>query len=162
LAAANSAGYGNFYIRSEGRRSIVDCAHRVAYRLSVGPIPEGHVVAHRCDVPGCCNPAHLFACTQAVNLEDCHRKGRHSHGADHSALLRATWTVERRELRAYITTRRAARLKARRQSDAGVPTDHKWCQRCESWLPPSGFHRHKNRPDGLHVYCRTCRSQRQH
>lgn len=51
-------------------------AHRVAWELCRGPIPDGLKVCHTCDVPRCCNPAHLFIGTQQDNLADARRKGR--------------------------------------------------------------------------------------
>jgi hypothetical protein len=51
-------------------------AHRVAWQLTYGAIPKGLCVCHRCDVPRCCNPAHLFLGTQADNLNDARAKGR--------------------------------------------------------------------------------------
>lgn len=50
--------------------------HRLVYTLLVGPIQEGHVVAHRCDNPPCFNPEHLFACTEKENMQDAGQKKR--------------------------------------------------------------------------------------
>lgn len=66
----NKQGYG--IVSFNGRKS----AHRLAWELSKGPIPEGMCVCHRCDVPWCCNPAHLFLATSAENIRDASDKGR--------------------------------------------------------------------------------------
>ncbi len=68
--------------RWRGRRKL---AHRVAYELMVGPIPDGLHVLHRCDNPRCINPVHLFLGTQADNNADKDAKGRHRapKGEDH-------------------------------------------------------------------------------
>jgi hypothetical protein len=42
-------------------------AHRVAYELLVGPIPDGMHLDHLCRTPACVNPAHLEPVTPRVN-----------------------------------------------------------------------------------------------
>jgi hypothetical protein len=62
-AATTSAGYGQF--RVDGRWGM---AHRFAYELLVGPIPQDLQIDHLCRTPLCVNPAHLEPVTQQENL----------------------------------------------------------------------------------------------
>jgi HNH endonuclease len=64
-----------------GRLWVVDtkseqAAHRVAWQVTYGFIPDGIQVCHRCDNPPCCNPDHLFLGTKHDNMQDCAGKGR--------------------------------------------------------------------------------------
>lgn len=55
-------------------------AHRLFYTWYKGEIPDGMFVLHRCDVPSCVNPDHLFLGTAKSNAKDMVKKGRNKHG----------------------------------------------------------------------------------
>ncbi len=61
-------------------RGGTEVAHRVAYEIVHGPIPEGLVVRHDCDTPACCNPTHLRTGTHADNVRDRVLRGRSAVG----------------------------------------------------------------------------------
>lgn len=65
--ATTPKGYGHMGWREDGRR-VDEYAHRVAYQLERGAIPEGLEIDHKCGVRSCCNPAHLEAVTHAENV----------------------------------------------------------------------------------------------
>lgn len=72
----SNTGYGSICINYKTRS-----AHRLAWELANGRIPDGKSILHRCDNPACVNPDHLFAGTQDDNMKDMMRKGRSSRGS---------------------------------------------------------------------------------
>lgn len=62
-ATKTQGGYGR--LRVDGQFWV---AHRYAYEMMVGPIPEGLVLDHLCKVRHCVNPGHLQAVTHTENV----------------------------------------------------------------------------------------------
>lgn len=60
---ALASGYGVLGI--DGRNVF---AHRFAYELLIGPIPEGLTLDHLCRIRRCCNPSHLEIVTRGENV----------------------------------------------------------------------------------------------
>lgn len=70
-------GEGYAFIYQDGKEQGI---HRVIYRECFGEIPEGIVVRHKCDNPGCINPEHLELGTKAENARDAVERGRNAFG----------------------------------------------------------------------------------
>lgn len=80
IGSTDKAGYGHLNLGDLPR-----LAHRAVLILDGRPIPKGAVVCHRCDVPRCVRPSHLFVGTMADNQSDMARKGRAARGTRHPA-----------------------------------------------------------------------------
>ena len=65
VGAVDSNGYGAVKVNGK-RRST----HRVAFELYKGPLPEGTVACHTCNVKPCVNPDHLYAGSRSDNMRD--------------------------------------------------------------------------------------------
>lgn len=108
--------YGTFDMGSGRADRQCTTAHRVAWILTSGPIPDGLLVCHHCDNPPCCNPAHLFLGDQSANMQDCVAKDRFNHEGRSVAQLAKTHCPQGHPYDASNTYRR--------------PNGHRVCSEC--------------------------------
>ena len=106
--SVNNRGYGEY--RHDGRKRY---AHRVSWAIAHGAMPgAGLCVLHRCDVPRCVNPSHLFIGTQHENIADMHSKGRYRNGISRGEKANRSHLTNERVLQ-IISDTRPQRLVAR-------------------------------------------------
>jgi hypothetical protein len=90
-------GYGHFDY--QGKTWL---AHRLAYWIEHGGIPDGMDILHHCDNPRCVRPGHLVAGTATDNMQDMLRKGRaNKPSKERSGLARTTMNDVREIRRLY-------------------------------------------------------------
>ena len=89
-------------------------AHRVAWELAYGQVPNGLFVCHRCDNPPCVRPEHLFLGTARDNTQDAIAKGRFVFN------LRPETTRGEANGRAKITEDQVREIRKRRESGVGT------------------------------------------
>ena len=65
--ASTIRGYGQLHLTTQPKKRMI-LAHRFAYELLVGPIPEGLELDHLCRQPLCVNPAHLEPVMHGENV----------------------------------------------------------------------------------------------
>lgn len=102
--ALTPKGYGQITEGGHAGRRLV--AHRLAYELVIGPIPDGHDIDHHCENKACCNPAHLEPVTRQDNMLRFH--GQRTHCRYGHALDGVT----------------------KAKTPAGRPTQHRYCKAC--------------------------------
>lgn len=75
--AKNGKGRGKMGVNGK----FVD-AHKLAYLLFVGNVPDGTLVCHHCDNTSCVRDSHLFLGTAKDNSQDREAKGRGNRPTD--------------------------------------------------------------------------------
>lgn len=88
--AVTTHGYG--CVAHKGR---VLGAHKVAYLISKGDVPQGLQVRHSCDKPLCVNPSHLSIGTLQDNMADKVARGRTQKENPHKLNLEAAREIRR-------------------------------------------------------------------
>ena len=82
-ASLTKSGYGQLGARRSDNACGDRRAHRMVWVWRYGPIPGGLCVLHRCDVPACVNPDHLYLGTDSDNHTDMVERGRSTRGERH-------------------------------------------------------------------------------
>jgi hypothetical protein len=110
-------GYGSI---GDGAYKVIK-AHRAAYMLAVGPIPDGYELDHICTNTACINPRHLEPVTKAEHAKRTAARRTHckrGHAFDEAntyrfrnGVWRACKTCQRASTAAY-QRRRYQQLKA--------------------------------------------------
>src|SRR5260221_11410569 len=119
--------------RRDGKR-FAKRPYRVAYESCIATIDDGIMLRHKCDVPLCCNPAHLIPGTAAQNSDDMVSRKRHwtqqrpdriPRGKDHWSVRNGTATMVRgeRHHRAKLTWQKVRLI--RKSYQEGVASQRK-------------------------------------
>lgn len=121
-------GYGMIRVN----HGVVERAHRVAWILTHGEIPQGKIVCHRCDNPSCCNPSHLYAGTHSDNMRDKIRRSPR----DRQLKLTESEVREIRQL--YASTDMLQRELAEQFSVSRAHISEIVTRKCWGWLDEQG------------------------
>lgn len=91
--ATDAWGYGKVRV---GDRTVG--AHRAAYELTNGRIPDGLVLDHTCRTPSCINPGHLRLATTKENAENLSAFSSRSSSGHRGV----SWSAERKKWHAAV------------------------------------------------------------
>jgi hypothetical protein len=119
-------GHGVVWFQGKNRK-----AHRMAWEITNGPIPDGAWVLHGCDNPCCVNPAHLSLGDAQANTDDRVNRGRsvNLRGARHpnatmdEEAAREVWRLRER---GWPESAIAARLGMGRPKVSSILSRHTW------------------------------------
>jgi hypothetical protein len=78
LTGRFESGYGQFWLKGKNVK-----AHRIAWEIEHGPIYDGLLVLHKCDVKWCVNVQHLYLGTAQDNVIDRIMRGGQAYGERH-------------------------------------------------------------------------------
>ncbi len=136
-----SLPYGRF--QQTNRKSAY--AHRMAWELYRGPIPDGLSVLHKCDIPYCVNPDHLFLGTYTDNARDKEAKGRGGHPAGTKHFAAKLTPDDARNIRkllasGFSTRGIAKRFQVHRSTILDIRNGRTWkTASIDGWIPCGKF-----------------------
>lgn len=93
----HAGGYGIVSLRGKH-----EMAHRAAWKVLVGEIPEGMQLNHTCHNRACINPDHLYLGTQIDNMRDMQDAGRENKALGERGGMTVLTEVAVREIRKLI------------------------------------------------------------
>lgn len=117
---ALSKGYGSFRFTKTN-----DSAHRVAWMLYRGKIPNGVCVLHKCDNKRCVNPNHLYLGDHKQNMRDAieRKQWKPFLGESHPS-AKLTWNEVHEIRHDHRLTKEPACTIAKRYGVSGGCIDH--------------------------------------
>jgi hypothetical protein len=131
LGTIEVSGYGMFPFQGKQWK-----AHRLAYIFAKGTIPGDLDACHKCDVPCCVNPDHIFLGTHQDNMDDRDRKGRHGArklAGDRSPNARLSWETVKLIRSSTLSSRLLGQqLGVCRSTIKNVRRGKTWRQQCAS------------------------------
>jgi hypothetical protein len=145
LAGPKSDGYGLFYLTRNGRGTTIH-AHRYAWQLLIGPIPDGLQLDHLCRTRSCVNVFHLEPVDgrtntlrgltlAAANLAKTHCPQGHEYDAANTYRPPGSTSRECRACKAERGRERQQRLTAERLATAAL------CANRARYGPPQNLDR---------------------
>jgi hypothetical protein len=142
-------GYGK--VRYANKTTV---AHRVAWMLTIGPIPDALLVLHHCDNPSCVRPDHLFLGTPRDNIHDSIAKGRffsrqHLTGSAHPSWRGGKPAANRKQYERFL-----ASAERRQQHNVRTLERYRRLSVSPEWLQQLNARRRERRPlEKLNALC---------
>lgn len=118
LGAYDRDGYGRLQVGPGSPKA----AHRASWEAFNGTIPHGLYVLHRCDLPACVNPDHLWLGTHSDNMRDCSAKGRLRRPQATRAIVGATYIARTNRWQAQFSGQYLGLFKTQTEASAAYWT----------------------------------------
>ena len=113
-------GYGQMAVKTDAGRWVNRAAHRIAYEIHYGPVPDGCQVDHMCHRRECVNPGHLRAVSASATARN--RAGANANSA--SGARGVWWHGEQGRWVAQVGRLRQAGFETKTEAEAYVMGAH--------------------------------------